>query len=86
MTMCHITDLLLDGFLLAVIQHCSLVAMYKQYRCNHCLLLTPQIEFGQQIHPTPELQLALQTSFDITYFLARSFFDQRQQPGGMIYQ
>ena len=32
----------------SVIQHCSLVAMYKQYKCNHCLLLSPQIEFGRQ--------------------------------------
>ena len=52
----------------SVIQRRSLVAMYKQYRCNHCLLLNPQIEFGRQIHPTSEVQLALQTSFDIIKF------------------
>ena len=32
----------------SVIQHRSLVAMYKQYRSDHCLLLDPQIEFGRQ--------------------------------------
>ena len=30
----------------SVIQHHSLVTMYKQYRCIHCLLLSPPIEFG----------------------------------------
>ena len=32
----------------SVIQHRSLVAMYKQYRSDQCLLLNPQIEFGRQ--------------------------------------
>ena len=30
----------------SVIQHHLLVAMYKQFRCIHCLLLGPPIEFG----------------------------------------
>ena len=54
----------------SVIQHRSLVAMYKQYKCNHCLLLSPQIEFGRQ---SSELQLALQTSLDIICLSARGF-------------
>ena len=32
----------------SVIQHRSLVAMYNQYRSDHCLLLNPPIEFGHQ--------------------------------------
>ena len=31
-----------------VIQHRSLIAMYKQYKCNSCLLLNPPIVFGCQ--------------------------------------
>ena len=38
------------------------------------------------MHITPELQLALQASIDTISHLARSFFDQRQQTDGMIYQ
>ena len=32
----------------SVIQHRFLVAMYKQYSSDHCLLLDPPIEFGRQ--------------------------------------
>ena len=31
----------------SVIPYHSLVAMYMQYRCNHCLLLNLQIKFGR---------------------------------------
>ena len=31
----------------SVIQHLSLVTMYQQDRDNHCLLLSPPIDFGQ---------------------------------------
>ena len=31
----------------SVIQHRLLIAMYKQYKCNHCLLLNLQIKFGR---------------------------------------
>ena len=41
---------LVIGWLLvrSVIQHRSLVAMHKQYRSDHCVLLDPSIEFGRQ--------------------------------------
>ena len=49
MTMCHITDLLLDGSLLALLfTIVHLLLCIKQYRSDHCLLLSPSIEFGQQ--------------------------------------
>ena len=43
-----------------------------------------QLSLGVKVHTIPELQLALQTFFGTIYLLARSFFDQRQQTGGMI--
>ena len=70
----------------SVIPHHSLVAMYMQYWCNHCLLLNLQIKFRQHNSFTPEPQIDLQPSFDTTYLLARSFVDQWQQTGGIIYQ
>ena len=52
----------------SIIQHCTLVAMYKQHKCDHCLQLDPLIQFGIQSCITLELLTALEI-FSIIYAL-----------------
>ena len=71
----------------SVIQHRrSLVAMYKQYRSDHCLLLDPPIEFGRLSSYYTRTPASFANIFVTIYLSVRSFFDQRPQTGGMICQ
>ena len=63
-----------------------LVSMYKQSGVIIVCWWIRQSSLGVKVHTIPELQLALQTFFDTIYLIARTFFDQRQQTGGMICQ
>ena len=58
----------------SVIQHCSLVAMYKQYRCDHCLLLNPQMEFGQQSSYYTRTPASFANTFRYHLSLSKRFF------------
>ena len=49
-------------------------------------VVNPQIEFGWQCLYHTRTPASLQTSFNIIYLLARSFFDARQQTDGMTCQ
>ena len=70
----------------SVIQYRSLVTMYKHYRCNPCLLLNLQIKYGRHSSYHTRTQASFANIFWYNSSYSKSFFDQRQQTGGIIYQ
>ena len=73
MTMGNITDLLLVGSLLAQLFHITHLLLFicSTGVITACCYIC-ELNLGDKVHTTPELQLALQTPFDTTYLLARS--------------
>ena len=70
----------------SVIQCCSLVAIYKEYKSNHWLLLNLQIKFGQQSSYHTRTPASFANIFQHNLTFSKKPFDQRQQTGGIIYQ
>ena len=76
MTMAYVHYKFVIGWLpvSSVIQHHSLVTMYKQYRCNHCLLLNLQIKFRLQSSYHIRTSASFANIFQYNLFFSKKFF------------
>ena len=60
--------------------------MYKQYKCNHCLLLNLQIEFGWHGLYHTRTAASFANIFQYNLSFSKKFFQSKEQTGGITYQ